>query len=190
MRNKIAGWWDSLHECDRIAVWIFLIIYAFTIIGFTLDKIGIYDSSERLISILGDLKYFLTAKIDIPCWSLIVYFVALPFGIALREHLISRRSRMVFTGQAKIMGKLEHYLKHLDFGPDGKDIHHIKFDSIEYAEDLPAASVKRYIRQTAAKIGYLKVYDVDDKSFKLSKLPGKSLAYYIFHKYYLTKKRR
>jgi hypothetical protein len=190
MRKNIAGWWDSLHECDRIAIWIFVVIYAFTIIGFTLDKFGIYDTSERLISTLSDLHYVLTAKVDVPCWSLIVYLTALPFGIALREHLASRRSRMIFTGQAKITAKLEHYLKRLNFGPDSKDIHHIKFESIEYAEDLPAASVRRHIRQTAAKIGYLKVFDIDEKSFKLSKLPGKSLAYYIFYKQHLTKKRK
>lgn len=168
MQKKHAiWWWQELYYYDQVALIVTFIAYLTVGIGFVLDKSGIFDVSGWMISFLGDVTSIMKTRVPVPVWSLFVYFIALPVGIALREHFHSMRIRLLYPNPGEIKRKLRRYLHHMNFGPDGTDVHSIRFTGLEFTENLPEGSIKRYIRNVMASMGYLELFDMDKESVKV-----------------------
>ena len=168
MQKKHAiWWWQELYYDDQVALVVAVVTYLGVGVGFALDKCGIFDVSGWLVSFLSDVTSTMKTSVPVPVWSLFVYFIAIPVGIALREYFHSMRIRLLYPNPGEIKGKLRRYLLHMDFGPDGSDVHDIRFTGLEFTENLPEGSVKRYLHRVMSSMGHLELFDMDKDSVKV-----------------------
>ncbi len=168
MRKKhVIWWWRQLYSYDQVALIVVVITYLAVGVGFALDKCGIFDVSGWVVSVITDSASILKIRVPVPVWSLFVYFIILPVGIALREYFHSMRIRLLYPDPGEIKRKLKRYLQHMNFGPDGTDVHNILFTGLEFMENLPEGSAKRYLRPVMSSMGYLELFDMDKDSVKV-----------------------
>ena len=156
-----------MYSYDQVALIVAGVTYLTVGVGVALDKCGVFDVSGWVVSVITDSASILKTSVPVPVWSLFVYFIALPVGIALREYFLSMRIRLLYPNPAEIKRKIKRYLQHMDFGPDGTDVHDIRFEGLEFTENLPEGSIKRYIRRVMASMGYLELFDMDKDSVKV-----------------------
>lgn len=168
MRKKhVIWWWRQLYSYDQVALIVAGVTYLVVGVGVTLDKCGIFDVSGWVVSVIIDFMSIMKTRVPVPVWSLFVYFIALPVGIALREYFHSMRIRLLYPDPGEIKRKLKRYLHHMNFGPDGTDVHNILFTGLEFMENLPEGSAKRYLHPVMASMGYLELFDMDRDSVKV-----------------------
>ena len=166
-KKRVIWWWRQLYSYDQVALVVVAVTYTTVGVGFALDKSGIFDVSGWMVSVITDSASILRASVPVPVWSLFVYFIAVPVGIALREHFHSMRTRLLYPDPGEIKRKIKRYLQHMDFGADGTDIHDIRFAGLEFTENLPEGSIKRYVRRVMASMGYLELFDMNKESVKV-----------------------